>query len=67
LSLSFTNTPGASGSFTIWGTTNIALPFSQWSNLGRPTEVPAGGYSVYDFTDPTATGKPQEFYRVTSP
>ncbi|HEX3624799.1 MAG TPA: immunoglobulin domain-containing protein [Verrucomicrobiae bacterium] len=67
LSLSFTNTPGASTSFTIWGTTNIALPFNQWSNLGHPTEVPAGGYSTYDFTDPSATGKPQEFYRVTSP
>lgn len=67
LSLSFTNTPGASGSFTIWGTTNIALPFAQWMNLGHPTEVPAGAYSVYDFTDPAATGEPQEFYRVTSP
>lgn len=67
LSLSFTNTAGASGSFTVWGTTNIALPFSQWTNLGHPTEVPASGYSVYDFTDPSATGKPAEFYRVTSP
>jgi hypothetical protein len=67
LSLSFTNAPGASGSFTIWGTTNIDLPFSQWTKLGNPTEVPAGSYSVYDFTDPSATGKPAEFYRVTSP
>jgi hypothetical protein len=67
LSLSFTNAPGASGSFTIWGTTNIASPFNQWSDLGHPTEVPAGSYSVYDFTDPSATGKPQEYYRVTSP
>jgi hypothetical protein len=67
LSLSFTNAPGASGSFTIWGTTNLLLPFSQWTNLGHPTEVPAGAYSTYDFTDPSATSKPAEFYRVTSP
>jgi len=65
LSLSFSGPPNASGSFTVWGTTNILLPFSQWTNLGHPEYLlPA---ATYNFTDPSATGKPQEFYRVTSP
>lgn len=61
---SFTSSPSASGSsFTVWGTTNIAVPFSQWINLGHPVEMPPG---TYNFTDSTATNS-GGFYRVTSP
>lgn len=63
-SFSFTNsTTGVSGSFAVWGTTNVALPFNQWNNLGHPTETPPG---TYNFTDSTATNS-GGFYRVTSP
>ena len=58
----FTNTPGAS--LTVWGSTNVALPFAQWSNLGAPVESPAG---TFQFTDPQAAINAQRFYRVTSP
>ena len=64
LQFSFTNTPGASSQFTVWSTTNLALPFVQWQNLGHPTENPAG---QYQFIDSQAVGKPQQFYKVTSP
>jgi len=47
-----------------WSTTNLTLSFSQWQNLGHPTESPAG---TYKFTDPLAADKVQQFYRVTSP
>jgi hypothetical protein len=62
LSFSFTNAPGTG--FTVWATTNLMLPFSQWLNLGHPTESPAG---QYQFVDSLATNQPQRFYRVTSP
>jgi len=58
----FSNTPGAS--LTVWGSTNVALPFAQWSNLGAPVESPAG---TFQFTDPQAANNAQRFYRVTSP
>jgi len=64
LTLTFANSPGASSQFTVWGSTNVALPFSQWSNLGHPTEVTAGNYK---FSDIQATNKPARFYEVTSP
>ena len=64
LTLGFSNSPGASGQFTVWGSTNVALPFSQWSNLGHPTEVTAGNYK---FSDIQATNQPARFYEVTSP
>ena len=64
LKLAFTNSPGASGQFTVWGTTNLTLPFSQWSNLGHPAEVSSDNYQ---FTDAQATNKPARFYKVTTP
>jgi hypothetical protein len=64
LKLGFADSPGASGQFTVWGTTNLTLPFSQWSNLGHPAEVSSGSYQ---FTDVQATNKPARFYKVTSP
>lgn len=59
---SFTNLPGKS--FTVFASTNIALPFDQWANLGPVIEGPAG---QYQFTDPAALNSPRRFYVVRSP
>ena len=59
---SFTNQTDMS--LTVWASTNVALPFAQWSNLGAPVESPAG---TFTFTDTQATNRPQRFYRVSSP
>jgi hypothetical protein len=50
--------------FTVWSTTNVALPRSSWTSLGPPSNNGAG---LYQFTDPTATNASQRFYQVTSP
>ena len=64
LHLGFANTPGGDWLFTVWGTTNLSQPFSQWQNLGHPTEVSSG---QYQFNDAQATNKPQRFYRISNP
>jgi DNA-binding beta-propeller fold protein YncE len=58
----FTNNQG--GSFTVWSTTNLSLPFTNWTMLGTLTNVGSG---IFGFTDPTATNDQQRFYRVTAP
>jgi hypothetical protein len=58
----FTNTPN--WPFTVFGATNPALPFSNWTILPGLTEAPPG---QFQFIDPQATNIPQRFYRVTSP
>lgn len=60
---SFTNIIG--GSFTVFATTNLALPYNTWSLVGTATESPVGS-GQFQFTDPAATG-PRLFYRVQSP
>ncbi len=62
MQFTFTNTPGVSASFTVWGTTNLTP--AAWQNLGHPTEGVAG---QYQFIDASATNRAQRFYRVTSP
>jgi len=57
----FTNAPGAS--FTVCSTTNVALPLSQWLQIGSPTETSPGHYI---FTDTPATNS-QTYYTVRSP
>ena len=59
---SFTNTPGAGS--TVFTTTNLALPFTNWTTLGSATEVSPG---QFQFTDPQATNNSKRFYRVRSP
>jgi hypothetical protein len=59
---SFTNTPGLS--FTVFATTDVTLPFSNWTNLGAPTELAAG---QFQFIDAQAVGISTRFYRVRSP
>jgi hypothetical protein len=63
--INFTNIAGAS--FTVYATTNMALPFSAWSNLGTAIESPVGS-GQFQFSDPqAATNYPQRFYHLTSP
>jgi hypothetical protein len=57
----FANTVGAS--FTVWGSTNLDRPFSQWANLGPASVVSPGQYR---FIDSNATNG-QRFYQVTAP
>ena len=59
---SFTNLPGRA--FTVYASTNAALPFSTWLPLTGLNENPPG---QYEFTDPQAASTAQRFYRVTSP
>jgi hypothetical protein len=61
----FTNVPGAS--FTVYATTDLTLPFSNWPVVGHPVETSEGSYSQYQFTDPEAGNNVQRFYRVSSP
>jgi hypothetical protein len=58
----FTNVPGMS--FTAYGTTNLALIFTNWTRLGSATEILSG---QFQFTDLSGTGNQKRFYRVTSP
>jgi uncharacterized delta-60 repeat protein len=50
--------------FTVLATTNIALPASNWTVLGFPTEFAP---RQYQFTDPAAANFPQRFYQLCSP
>jgi hypothetical protein len=59
---SFTNTPN--WPFTVFGATNPALPFRNWTTLTDLTEAPPG---QFQFVDLQATNVPQRFYRVSSP
>jgi len=58
----FTNTPGLG--FSVFGTTNVALPFTNWTPLGSATEISAG---QFQFVDPQAASNSERFYRVRSP
>jgi sugar lactone lactonase YvrE len=58
----FTNTPGFT--FTVLSTTNVALPLTNWVNLGTVTNASPG---VYQFTTQPVTNSPQEFYEVVWP
>jgi hypothetical protein len=53
-------------SFTVLASTNVALPFGQWSNLGTAVESPLGS-GQYPFTDLHATNYSRRFYKVASP
>ncbi len=58
----FTNVSGLS--FTAYTTTNVALPFSQWTMLGRVPEISTG---QFQFTNAVTSGSGEQFYRVSSP
>ncbi len=57
-----TNTPATS--FSVFGTTNLSAPFTNWTALGNATEISSGSYQ---FTDTQTTNCPQRFYRVRQP
>jgi outer membrane protein assembly factor BamB len=58
----FTNTPGLA--FTAYSSTNVTLPFANWTTLGGVSEVSPG---QFQFTDSQATTNVERFYRVSSP
>jgi fibronectin-binding autotransporter adhesin len=60
----FTNQTGVG--FTVFASTDVSLPFNNWSNLGPAVETPAAS-GQFQFTDSQATNNPQRFYRVRSP
>lgn len=60
----FTNVSG--GSFTVFASTNPALPLSVWSNLGPAVESPSGS-GHFQFTDTQAPGTVRRFYVVRTP
>jgi hypothetical protein len=64
---SFISTSGVR--FTVYASTDVALPLSQWTALGPPVEDNQGSYSLYQFTDPQAASQSmaQRFYLVSSP
>jgi hypothetical protein len=64
--VSFTLTNYSDMSFTVLASTNVALPFNQWSNLGTTVESPLGS-GQYPFTDQQATNYSRRFYGVASP
>ena len=59
--ISVTNAPGLG--FVVLTSTNIALPVTNWTVLGAPTESPAGQYKFID----SSVGSYQRFYRVKLP
>jgi hypothetical protein len=56
--LGFVGSTGAP--YNVWASTNLL----DWTHLGPATEAPPGQYS---FTDTTAPGWPQRFYRINAP
>ena len=62
LQFCFTNNQGAS--FTVWASTNMLLPFTNWTALGALTN---DGSGQYQFNDLSMTNGGQRFYRVSSP
>ena len=60
--LDFTNSPGLA--FSVFATTNLCLPFTNWILLGAPAEIAPG---MYQFIDAQATNIPSRFYKLRSP
>jgi hypothetical protein len=60
--LTFTNTPGTS--FSIWSSTNLLVPFSNWTFIGFAREIAPGQFLS---GDSSSTNNPWKFYRVQSP
>jgi hypothetical protein len=62
--LGFTNL--ISVGFTVFGSTNVALPNNAWSPIGPAVETPSGSGHFLS-SDPQATNYQTRFYRLRSP
>jgi hypothetical protein len=51
-------------SFTVLTSTNLSLPFAQWTVAGMASNI---GPDLFEFTEPQATNDSQRFYTVRSP
>jgi hypothetical protein len=51
------------GAFTVIASTNVGIPYTNWTALGTPTQTM---YGLYEMTDST-TNLPYRFCRVRSP
>jgi hypothetical protein len=60
---SLTVTGSAGTGFTVHASTNLALPFSQWTVVGTGTI----GAGATPFSDSGATNYPHRFYLITTP
>jgi hypothetical protein len=58
----YTNNVGMG--FTVFSSTNVSLPLSNWTRLGFASEVSPGHYQ---FADAQATNNVHRFYRVRAP
>jgi hypothetical protein len=52
------------GTFSVFATTSLTQPWTNWTSLGAATESPPG---TFQFADPQTTNFPQRFYRVSAP
>ncbi len=59
---SFTNSPGTL--FNVFGTTNLAEPFTNWVWVDSATEV---SFGVYQFTDTQMPPSAERFYQAVGP
>jgi hypothetical protein len=64
LQFGFTNYSGMTQ--TVFATTNLALPFNTWTDLGPAIETSVGS-GIFQFSDSQAPNYPQRFYSVRSP
>jgi DNA-binding beta-propeller fold protein YncE len=58
----FTNVQG--GLFTVLSTTNLSLPFSNWTVVGTASNIAS---NMFQFTSQPTTNDPKRFYGVQSP
>jgi len=64
--LSFNGTGGRQLSYSLIGTTNLALPYTNWTVVGAVTDSVATP-GQFQFTDSQSTNLPRRFYRVQWP
>ncbi len=60
----FSNRNGAA--FSVYASSDVSLPLSQWSHVGSAVESPPNS-GQFRFTDPQAANIPHRFYYVRSP
>jgi len=60
----FTGIPIPGAAFTIYSSTNVAIPLSNWTARGGALEILPGQFR---FSDSQVTTNPLQFYRVRSP